>query len=186
MINGELIGDKVIVKDINEAREVYKLGFYGKPLNISKPKSAEDINSPVLLSLIEATYLVKRGLIKVVTKDKEEKEIELGFDELYKIGVESIPRFSLLYLVYEDLRNKNYVVRSGIKYGADFAVYTIAPGIEHAPYLVLVLKEDEIIYPNEILGFGRVSHSTRKELVLAIVNANSKKIRYIIFKWLKM
>jgi tRNA-intron endonuclease len=184
MINGELIGDKVIVKDINEAREVYKLGFYGKPLNISKPKSAEDINSPVLLSLIEATYLVRRGLIKVVTK--EEKEIELGFDELYKIGVESIPRFSLLYLVYEDLRNKNYVVRSGIKYGADFAVYTIAPGIEHAPYLVLVLKEDEIIYPNEILGFGRVSHSTRKELVLAIVNANSKKIRYIIFKWLKM
>jgi len=182
---GKLVKDKIIIENVEEAREVYRMGYYGKPLDISKPKSPEDIKSPLILSIIEATYLLKKGLISVYT-NVNGAEKNFTYDELYNLGTTLLPRFNILYTVYEDLRDKNYVVRSGIKYGADFAVYNIGPGIEHAPYLVIVLREDDEISPNEILGFGRVSHSTRKELVLAIVNPITKNIRYIIFKWLKL
>ncbi|BCU70720.1 tRNA-intron lyase [Stygiolobus caldivivus] len=182
---GKLIKDKVLVEDVTDARSIYSFGYYGKPLDILKPKTPDDIKSPLILSIIEAVYLLKKGLIEV-QGDIDGNEKNLSYDELYKIGADTLPRFGILYSVYEDLRDKNYVVRSGIKYGADFAVYTIGPGIEHAPYLVIALKEDEDISPNEILGFGRVSHSTRKELILGIVNPVTKNIRYIIFKWLKI
>ena len=180
-MRGELVKDKIIIKDVTEARQLYRLGYYGKPLGISKPKKPEEINSELVISLIEGVYLSKKGLIKVYYNNGE-----LTTDKLYEIGVTQIPRFRILYSIYEDLREKGYVVRSGIKYGADFAVYTIGPGIEHAPYLVIGLDENSKITSNELLSFGRVSHSTRKELLLAIVNLNTGKIRYIMFKWLKM
>ncbi|BFI75271.1 tRNA-intron lyase [Sulfurisphaera ohwakuensis] len=178
---GELVKDKILIKNIEDARSIYKMGYYGKPIGISKPKSAEEINSELILSLIEGVYLVKKGKLEIVSNGER-----LDFERLYQIGVTQIPRFRILYSVYEDLREKGYVVRSGIKYGADFAVYTIGPGIEHAPYLVIALDENSQISSNEILGFGRVSHSTRKELILGIVNLTNGKIRYIMFKWLKM
>ncbi|BAK54248.1 tRNA-intron lyase [Sulfurisphaera tokodaii] len=178
---GELVKDKILIKNIEDARLIYKMGYYGKPIGISKPKSAEEINSELILSLIEGVYLVKKGKLEIVSNGER-----LDFERLYQIGVTQIPRFRILYSVYEDLREKGYVVRSGIKYGADFAVYTIGPGIEHAPYLVIALDENSQISSNEILGFGRVSHSTRKELILGIVNLTNGKIRYIMFKWLKM
>ncbi|QIW23205.1 tRNA-intron lyase [Sulfolobus sp. S-194] len=178
---GELVKDKIIIKNIEDARLIYKMGYYGKPIGISKPKSAEEINSELILSLIEGVYLVKKGKLEIVSDGEK-----LDFERLYQIGVTQIPRFRILYSIYEDLREKGYVVRSGIKYGADFAVYTIGPGIEHAPYLVIALDENSQISSNEILGFGRVSHSTRKELILGIVNLTNGKIRYIMFKWLKM
>lgn len=179
---GELVKDKIIIRNVEEAKQIYKIGYYGKPLGISKPKSADEINSELILSLIEGLYLVKKGILEVIYNNKE----KLSYDKLYQLGSSQIPRFQILYKVYEDLREKGFVVRSGIKYGADFAVYTIGPGIEHAPYLVIALDENSKISPYEILGFGRVSHSTRKELILGIVNLNINKIRYIMFKWLKM
>lgn len=180
-MKGELFKDKIIVGDVNEARELYRLGYYGKPLGVSKPKKPEEINGELILSIIEGVYLSKKGILSVYDGSEE-----IDKEKLYEIGASQIPRFKILYSIYEDLREKGYVVRSGIKYGADFAVYTIGPGIEHAPYLVIGLDENSKITSNEILGFGRVSHSTRKELLLGIVNLNSGKIRYIIFKWLKM
>jgi tRNA-intron endonuclease len=92
----------------------------------------------------------------------------------------------LIYRVYEDLREKGFIVRSGVKYGADFAVYTLGPGLEHAPYVVIAVDIDEEITPHELLSFGRVSHSTRKRLVLALVDRKSESVRYIMFKWVKM
>ncbi|MEM4146441.1 MAG: tRNA-intron lyase, partial [Metallosphaera sp.] len=49
--SGELLGDKIVVFDVNEARAIYDLGFYGKPLGIAKPRSTKDITKPLELSL---------------------------------------------------------------------------------------------------------------------------------------
>lgn len=179
---GYLVGNRILILDIQAARDLYSKGFFGKPLGISKPKSAEDIKTPLELSLIEGLYLIKRKILEVYNND--DKLIDEEY--LLKYAKDIIENFELLYIVYEDLRNKGFVVRSGLKYGADFSVYTIGPGIEHAPYLVLVVNSEEPIKPNLITGFGRVSHSTRKNLVLAFVNPKTRTIRYTIFKWVKM
>ena len=179
-MRGVLRGSHVFVEDIDEARKIYSLGFYGKPLSIEKPKGPDDIKEPLVLSLIEALYLIEKGYLEVV----DEKGEKLTPDQIRSCGKAYEERFDELYAVYRDLREKGFVVRSGIKFGADFAVYTVAPGVEHAPYLVIALKYGQSLRPNELLSFGRVSHSTRKQLVLAIVGPG-KVINYVSFKWVK-
>ncbi len=179
-MKGVLKGFHVFVEDVEEARKVYALGFYGKPLSLEKPKGPQDINEPLVLSIVEALYLVENEVLEVYTQDG----LKLSVEELRNCGKVNDERFDELYAVYRDLRSKGFVVRSGTKFGADFAVYTVAPGVEHAPYLVIALRYGQALRPNELLSFGRVSHSTRKQLVLAIVGPG-KVISYVSFKWVK-
>ncbi|AWR97144.1 tRNA-intron lyase [Acidianus sulfidivorans JP7] len=181
MIKGYLFGDRVVIFNINDARQIYALGYYGKPLGFSKPKKAEDINTPLELSLIEALYLVKINKLEVIYNNKP-----ISDKELYDYSKDKVNRFEILYYIYSDLRNKGFVVRSGIKFGADFAVYTIGPGIEHAPYVVIAIDSKTDLLANELMSFGRVSHSTRKKLILGIIDSTTKNIRYIMFKWVKL
>jgi len=63
-VRAELVQGNIIVWDIEKGRKLYRLGFYGKPLGIPKPKSA-DFNAPLVLDIIEAVYLVEEGLLEV-------------------------------------------------------------------------------------------------------------------------
>ncbi|ACP55657.1 tRNA-intron lyase [Saccharolobus islandicus] len=182
MVKALLVGSKVLIPNVDESRYIYSNGFYGKAIGISKPKGPKDIIRPLELSLIESVYLAKKGLIKVIDKNGE----VLEYEKLYEYSSKIINKFDIMYRVYEDLREKGFIVRSGVKYGADFAVYTLGPGLEHAPYVVIAVDIDEEITPHELLSFGRVSHSTRKRLVLALVDRKSESVRYIMFKWVKM
>ncbi|WP_338600878.1 tRNA-intron lyase [Sulfolobus tengchongensis] len=182
MIRALLVGSKVVVPDVDDSRYLYSSGFYGKPIGISKPKSPKDITRPLELSLIESVYLTKKGLISVVDKNGETIE----YSKLYEYSSKLISKFDIVYKVYEDLRERGFIVRSGIKYGADFAVYTLGPGLEHAPYVVIAVDIDEELSPHELLSFGRVSHSTRKRLLLGLVDRKVGSVRYIMFKWVKM
>ena len=174
---GVLIGLRVVIFDLEFSRKLYFNGYYGKPLAVPKPDKS--FNSPLELSLIEAAYLSEKNHIIVLDLDGR----ELGAEEILSIGSKHIPRINLLYIVYKDLRDKGYVVRSGMKFGADFALYEKGPGIDHAPYLVHVLKIDESIDPLDLVRAGRLSHSVRKKFILAVVNTETNNIHYISFAW---
>lgn len=178
--HGVLLGLRVIVFDQEEARELYRLGFYGKPLGIPKPRDAE-FTAPLELGLVEAVYLAEKGLLSVV----DENGANIPLDELAARARELIPRFDLIYKVYKELRDRGYIARSGLKYGADFAVYEKGPGIDHAPYLIHVIEADEEIDPLEIVRAGRLSHSVRKAFILAITGPGNAPTRYLMFKWSK-
>jgi len=178
---GYLLGYRVVVLDREEARRLYSLGFYGKPLGISKPKSA-DFDTPLELDLVEALYLIEKRLLEVY--DTEGKSIT--FQELVRVGREAVEDFDMLYKVYRELRESGYVVRSGLKFGSDFAVYEKGPGIDHAPYLVEVVGYREHIDPAELVRAGRLSHSVRKKLVIAAVDEKTGKTTYIMLKWTKL
>jgi tRNA-intron endonuclease len=180
MIEGVLLGLRVVVFDVQKARELYSQGYYGKPLGIPKPKGA-DFNAPLELSLTEAAYLVEKGKLKVY--DEEGKQ--LSKEEIIERAERFVPKFKLLYKVYRDLREKGYVVRSGLKFGADFAVYTKGPGLEHAPYLVHVVPDNIEIDPLEIVRAGRLSHSVRKAFIIAVTGDGDTPIRYLMFEWSK-
>ena len=176
---GTLVGLKVIVWSPEEAKEVYKLGFYGKPFGIRKPKGLE-WEGPLELSLLEALYLVEKGILEVEHDGKV-----LDPTEFKRYCEEVLERFNLLYIVYKDLRDRGYIVRSGLKFGCDFAVYEKGPGIDHAPYLVHVLDSSEKIDPIEIVRAGRLSHSVRKRFIIACTNPKTGSVRYVMFKWYK-
>ncbi len=171
----------MIVFDHSDARELYNMGYYGKPLGISKPRGSS-FNAPLELSLVEALYLLENGVLEIV----DEHNNIVTADALLERGDKSIPKFKLIYKVYRELREKGYIVRSGLKFGADFAVYERGPGLEHAPYLVHVLEAASSIDPLEIVRAGRLSHSVRKAFILALVGPGRSPTRYIVFRWSKL
>ncbi len=176
---GYLLSDRVIVPDYTCANNIYWNGYYGTFLGVPKPKR-RDINAPLELSLLEATYLAEKDAILIVRGDTV-----ISPERLASIAEENMPRFRELYSVYKDLRARGFVVRRGLKFGCDFLIYRYGPGIDHAPYGVHVYAIDEKVDPIEIVRMGRVIHSVRKNLIIAIYDNRDNTITYLLFKWWK-
>ena len=75
------------------------------------------------------------------------------------------------------------MVTPGIKYGCDFAVYYEGPGRDHAPYVVQILKREEMISAAEIVKAGRLASTVRKAFIIAVVN--EENVKFIKFNWWK-
>ncbi|ALU11439.1 tRNA-splicing endonuclease [Ignicoccus islandicus DSM 13165] len=175
-IRAYVVGDRSVVLEEDAAKKLYWDGFFGHPFTTPKPKTQEDVKPPLVLSPLETIYLTEKGVLRPIDV-KSGKELSL--EDLWKMwGSEDV---KLTYSVYKELRDMGFVVRSGLKYGSDFAVYEFGPGIDHAPFLVDVKKADEEIDPAEMVRSGRMAHGVKKRLIFSIVKGD--KINHIVFKW---
>lgn len=182
-MRGVLKGLAVVVEDVEDARRLYRSGFYGKFLLKDKVKldEVDKIESPLVLSLYEALYLVEKGVLEVYSDSER-----LGPDELKKIGITNLKNFEEIYLIYKYFRDLGYIVKSGLKFGALFSVYEKGPGIDHAPMVVVFLEPDRGISAIDIARGGRLSHSVKKTFTLATVLKPSNEVILIGFKWAKL
>jgi len=180
-IGVELIENFLVVWNPKEGSELYKKGFYGKPLGIAKPKIPE-FNVPLVLDLMEGLYLVEDGTIKVY-EGPEKKKVSLR--KLRQMAKKLYEEFDQKYAVYHDLREGGLVVTPGIKFGCDFAVYKHGPGVEHAPYMVSVKQAGSEMTATEIVKAGRLATTVRKRFIIAVPSLDKDKVRYLIFKWFK-
>lgn len=176
---GFLLGNRIVVFDYECANEIYWNGYYGTFLGVYKPKS-KGIKSPLELSLIEAVDLVEKKRLRVIEDNKE-----LSMPELIEIGKTRIQKFTPLLNVYIDLRQRGFIPRRGLKFGCDYLVYRFGPGIDHAPFGVLVFTEKEKVDPVDLVRAGRLLHSVRKKLVIAIVNEDNNNVKYMVLNWWK-
>jgi tRNA-intron endonuclease len=176
----ELVEERLIVWDPKQGSEIYKLGFFGKPVGIPKPKIME-FDVPLTLDLIEGLYLLEKGVIKIRSSSGK----YLSVKELFVQGEKHHERFRLKYMVYENLRDRGYVVTPGIKFGCDFAVYERGPGIDHAPFLVSIKTEKSRIDALEIVRAGRLATTVKKNFIVAIPNPRTGRVKYLMFKWWK-
>ena len=173
----ELLEDnRLVVWSPINARLLFNDRFYGKPLGIPRP--TEDFDAPLLLDPVEALYLLEKKEVKVQRRGKN-----LSEKTLKKILDSTFDGFIDKYLVYRELRERGYVVTPGIKYGCDFAVYEEGPGRDHAPYVVQIMKEEEMISASEIVKAGRLASTVRKAFIIAVVN--EENVRFIEFNWWK-
>ena len=170
---GLYVQGSVVVLDIAMARELYAMGYYGKPLGVPKPKG-HDFEAPLVLDLIEARYLVEKGLLKVY---REGRRLEPS--ELVELGRRHYARYDELCAVYSDLKRRGFHVTSGIKFGSDFAAYVYGPGIDHAPFIVLVRKEDDLLTASDVVRAGRLSRSVRKSFFIAVPDTTTGRVRYL-------
>ncbi|MDT7869408.1 MAG: tRNA-intron lyase [Thermoproteus sp.] len=182
-MRGVLRGLAVVVEDVEEARRLYKNGFYGKFLLKDKVKLEEvdKMESPLVLSLYEALYLAERDLLEVYDGERR-----IDIDELRKIGENNLRNFDEIYLIYKYFRDLGYIVKSGLKFGALFSVYEKGPGIDHAPMVVVFLEPDRGISATDIARGGRLSHSVKKTFTLATVLKPSNEVALVGFKWAKL
>lgn len=163
----ELSGDVVIVRD-KKGVKLHEKSHYG---NL--------IDQGLQLSLIEALFLMERGKIKI-SKNKE----MLTKDEMLQI-IHKNDLF-IKYMVFSDLRNRGYILKTGFKYGSEFRLYERgkSPGEGHSDYLVKVVSENQNIPASDFSGYIRVAHGVNKKLLLAVVDEEND-ITYYSVKWMK-
>ncbi len=177
-MKSELIENRLIIWNLSDSKKLFSNGYYGKPIGIPKPKP-DDIDVPLILDLIEGYYLMVKSKIQVF-KNKKKVTIQ----NMLKICQENHYNFDKKFQVYNDFREKGYIVSPGIKFGCDFAVYQRGPGIDHAPFLVQVYNRNENISSTDVVLAGRLATSVKKQFVLAIPY-NNNRIDYIALDWWK-
>ena len=186
-INEDDIPEKIPTKYVNSRVIVFnplyasylyvKQKFFGSPLGINKPR-LEYFSKPSELSLIEAYYLLEKERITIFDVLLEKF---ISAEEFYEIGKKTHYKFEEKYTIYKDLREKGYVPRPGLKFGADFVVYKKGPGLEHSPFIVHVLPHDSKITAIDMVRAGRLATSVRKKFVIANPLTNT----YYFFEWFK-
>ncbi len=181
-IQAEFIENFLVVWDTAKGSELYRQGYYGKPIGIPKPKIME-FNVPLILDLMEGLYLAEKEILTVREGIKNKTKVNLK--KLRQRARKLYEEFDLKYSVYRDLRGHGLIVTPGIKFGCDFAVYRRGPGVEHAPYMVSVKKATDEVTATEIVKAGRLATTVRKRFIVAVPDPGTEKIRYLIFKWFK-
>jgi tRNA-intron endonuclease len=173
----ELIENRLVVWNIEEARRLFSWSFYGKPIGIPKPK-AGDFDVPVILDLLEGYYLHSKGRLLVTRRGRR-----MGDRELLEICKNEYAQFEEKLLVYRKLREASFVVTPGIKFGADFAAYERGPGLDHAPYLVRVMSPSTKITATDIVLAGRLATTVRKQFIVAVPYLPEQRVSFIGFDW---
>ncbi len=176
---GSLLGNRIMISNLEESHELYRIGFFGKPLGVHKPKNGE-FNTPIVLDVIEGLYLVERKMLRVLNENGS----EISSEELLKICRKDYVNFDMKYIVYKDLRDKKHIALPGIKFGCDFAVYEHGPGIDHAPYLVQVIGEKDKLSATSVVLSGRLATTVRKQFIMAIVGHDGDP-KYLTLEWWK-
>lgn len=176
----ELVGDRAIVWNPEHGMSLYNKGYFGQPVGIRKPKDAE-FDKPLELSLLECAYLSQNNTIKV--RDSRSEKI-LTADEIVTLGLEKTPEFKDRYLVYTQVRDLGYIIRPGLKFGTDFAIYEHGPGKDHAPFLIHVIPQSKGVIPLDIVRAGRLATSVRKKFIIATIKETGD-IAYYSFIWHK-
>lgn len=161
----------IFAENSNEARELYNQSRYG----------FLDEENRLQLSMVEALYLLEKNKITILDSKKELKK-----EEFIKKAIKLDKDFLVRYSVFKDLRNRGYIVKTALKFGADFRVYDrgIKPGEDHAKWVVFPVKEDSSLTWYDFAAKNRVAHSTRKRLLIAVVD-DEADVSYWECRWIR-
>src|SRR3989344_6220999 len=96
--------ERILTEDSDDARELYNQSRFGTLLEEGK----------VQLSLLEALYLIDKKKIEVI--DGHNKVID--FEKFLKKAKRTEPNFWIRYCVYRDIRNRGYIIKTALKFGA--------------------------------------------------------------------
>jgi tRNA-intron endonuclease len=169
---GKLSGERVLLPSSDAARDLNNQSRFGTILTGGK----------VQLSLLEAVYLEEKGKI-AITDGRGRK---LSHERLIAAGKRVEKAFAVKYAVFRDLRTRGYIVKTALKFGADFRVYDrgVKPGEDHAKWVVFPVHEAGHMTWYDFSAKNRVAHSTKKRLLLGIVD-DEGDVTYYEVKWLR-
>lgn len=161
---GRLLSDRVLVPDPPAA--LHERAFYGQRLDRD--------DDPVQLSLVEAAYLEREGLLSLSDSaggPAGGTDSVDGGSVLVDRGREvEGERFDRRLRVYDALRTADIVPKTGFKFGADFRTYADVESVDdlgHSEFLVRVLPSTHSFVPRDLSLDVRLAHGVRKRMLFA-------------------
>ncbi|MFH1521820.1 MAG: tRNA-intron lyase [archaeon] len=167
-IKATLISEKITSNTV-EAQSLFATSRFG-----------EKFGEKILYSLPEAFFLVqdkKMDILDYRDKKLSQKEILKKFERIDK-------KFKTKYIVFKDLRKKGYIVKTALKFGAEFRVYDKGDKISkaHSKWILFPVSENTQMTWQDFSAKTRVAHSTKKNLLIAIVDEEGD-VSYYEVKW---
>ena len=162
----------LLSENSDEAKELYNGRRFGSILK----------ESMIQLSFIEGFYLLEKNRIKVV----DGRNREITSEMFLKKAKKKEPNFWTRYCVFKDMRDRGYIVKTALKFGADFRVYDrgIKPGEDHAKWILYPVQETTSTTWFDFSAKMRVAHSTKKRLLIGVVD-DENDVTYYEIRWLK-
>ncbi|MBS3150268.1 tRNA-intron lyase [Candidatus Woesearchaeota archaeon] len=169
-INASILGNTAIADNKGLANEIY-----------SKSRFGEIKDNKIQYMLVEALYLLEKKKLAIKEGKKSMKR-----DEFIKQSSKKEKNFWERYVVFRDMRDRGYVIKTALKFGADFRVYDrgVKPGDDHAKWILFPVSESKGLTWHSFSAMNRVAHSTRKNLLVGIVDSESD-VTYYIITWTK-
>jgi tRNA-intron endonuclease len=159
-----LFDNRAIIFDKKLSKVLFEKEFFGKPFG-----------EWLQISFVETLYLNKMEIIDVTSTDRK----KIPKEKVKNIITKKQPDIKHRIVVFEDLKKRGLIVKTGFKFGSHFRAYTKGPNETHAEYLIHVVSQDFRSIWEEISRAVRLAHSVNKEICLAQVA--KFKIDYIKF-----
>ncbi len=171
-LKAKFIGECVLVEEGNLSRELYDKSRFGE----------SNGRKQFQYSLVEGLFLMEKGKINVY----DFRNKKLNYEGYFKKAKKIEPNFYVRYCVYKDMRTRGYIIKTALKFGADFRVYDrgVKPGEDHAKWVLYPVHETEVLTWYEFSAKNRVAHSTKKNLLLGVVD-DEGDVTYYTVSWTK-
>lgn len=174
VVEAFLLKGKVFTETSSSAKELFDKSRFG---TLEK-------GGKLQLSLIETLYLLDCGKINIF----DFRNNEIDFESFLLKAINREKDFFTRYCVFKDLRDRGYVVKTALKFGAHFRVYDrgIKPGDKnkHARWVVFPVSEADKTTWYDFASKNRVAHSTKKKLLIGVVD-DENDVSYWESRWLK-
>jgi tRNA-intron endonuclease len=162
---GLLLDNRVVLFDKPLINQLTTAEFFGKPFG-----------EGLQLSLIEAVYLAEQNILAIKTMHTQQS---LSKQKFIKQVTQIQPDINQRLRVYNDLKQRGLIVKTGFKFGAHFRAYSDDPNTTHAEYLIHVVDADYACSCAELSRAVRLAHSVNKEILFA--HLGKKDITYLRF-----
>jgi len=171
---------KVLVKAVFSGESIYSNKKEAFTL-YTKSRFGEQKSGKIIYSFPEALYLVERNNMQVTSGKKP-----LEFEKLLKKIKRTDKKIETKYTVFRNMRERGYIVKTALKFGAEFRVYDKGkkPGQVHAKWILYPVRESDGLTWHDFSAKNRVAHSTKKNLLIGIVD-EEQDITYYEVTWTK-
>lgn len=172
LVNAFFSQGRVVTENSDAAKALFNQSRFGSLL----------VNGVVQLSLAEALFLVEKQKVQLL--DSRGKVI--SGEKLLEKAKRSDKKFWVRYCVFRDIRERGYIIKTALKFGADFRVYArgVKPGEDHAKWVLFPVHESETLTWHDFAAKTRVAHSTKKKLLIGVVD-DEGDVSYWETRWLR-
>lgn len=166
--------DMLTTIDSPEGKKLYEEGWFGQ---FGTYKAAHK-GKITKLDAFETLYLLRKGILAV--RDSDFRKILLHCEKQVRF-------FQEMYEVYEDWREKGFVVKTGFKFGSHFRIYF--PGASptkggewaHSRHVLHVFPRRSKLLISEWSRAIRLAHSVKKTFILAVPGKKARPLRICDF-----